>query len=247
MGEREVASAPFLSVVKSTQPVDHDPALLLDVRSMTLSAPRLDQSVTGLQQFRPPALFQLETELIAKYKERLDALEKQEKLKADVHSAASESIRSSKKLELDQAKLEEIRKLKAQADRREEEDSKIAQVVQETAGKPSDARFFLESAKWDVRNAIQLLRQNTSAPQRETVAISFRLPTGESFSDNFDVNELMWGMLTVVYRKLQERKIKRGFQLKVRGSMVSEETLSATKFKEAGIRGSCSVEVVWSN
>ena len=255
MGEREVVQAALTEVVKGVpQAADQGPAFLVEVRAVAIVAPQLDPSIASYQPYRPPELFLLETELVAKYNARLEALQATSKLKAEMNSATTESIRHSKKMELDVARNEEkdlleAHKLVAQRsfERHSQEDQKIqALMTQARLSSEKDARFYLECQNWDLLAALNFVKQTVAKPNSEFVLVNFRLPEGESFSDRFEKTDLMWGMLTVVYRYLQRRKTVRNFRIRYQGNFLTEERLSGTTFEFMGISAVCDMEVVWS-
>lgn len=254
MGEREVARTALTEVMRSVpQTADQGPACLVEVRAVAIVAPKLDPSITSYQPYRPPDLFLLETELLAKYRARLEALQTASKLKAEMNSAASESVRHSKKMELEVVRNEEkgllqAHKLASQKsfERHSEEDQKIqALMAQAHLSSARDARFYLECQNWDLRAAVDFVRQTVAKPSSEFVIVNFRLPDGSSFSHRLERTEVMWGMLTVVYRYLQQHKTARNFKLRYQGKVLSEEQLSSTTFESLGIGGVCDLEVVW--
>lgn len=255
MGEREVVRAALTEVVKGVpQTADQGPAFLVEVRAVAIVAPQLDPSIASYQPYRPPELFLMETELVAKYKARLEALQATTKLKAEMNSATSESIRHSKKMELDVVRNEEKGLLEAHKlvtqrsfDRHSEEDQKIRTLMaQAQLSSEKDARFYLECQNWDLQAAVNFVKQTVAKPNSEFVLVNFRLPDGVSFSDRFEKTDMMWGMLTVVYRYLQRRKTIRSFQLRYQGRVLAEERLSSTTFEAMGISAVCDMEVVWS-
>jgi len=253
MGEREVARAALTEVVRGVpQTADQGPACLVEVRAVAIVAPQLDPSIAAYQPYRPPELFRLETELLAKYRARLEALQTSSKLKAEMNSAASESIRHSKKMELEVVRNEEkglleAHKLASQQSyqRQSEEDQKIQALMAQAGVTSRDARFYLECQNWDLQAAVNFVKQTVAKSSSEFVVINFHPPEGDSFSHRFERTEAMWGMLTVVYRYLQQRKTARNFKLRYQGRVLSEEQLSSTTFETLGITGVCDMEVMW--
>lgn len=255
VGDKEVARSALTEVVRNVpQSVDQGPSFLLEVKTVAIVAPELDPALATYQPYRPPVLFELETELISKYQARLQAIETTLKLKEEMNSAPTESVRKSKKIEFDFAKNTESRQFETQKQvgqkelaRIADEESKVKILMSQVKlTNAQEARFYLESQNWNVQAALNFITQTVAKPTSEFVTVNFRLPGNDTFSDRFEKGNVTWAMLTVVYKYLERRRTKRNFRLKYQGQVLSEERLSSTTFEALGVGAICDIEVVWA-
>lgn len=255
MGAREVARSPLTEVIRSVpQTADQGPVFLIAVRPVAISAPQLDPSLAAYQPYRLPQLFDLETELIADYKSRLEAIENTMRLKEKVNSADSDSLRSSMQLELNFARSTESRQFETNRlagrkalERQADEERKITALMSQVKlSSKQEARFYLEAQNWDVQAAAKFIKQAGVKTSPGFIIVDFRLPDGESLSHRFEKDDVMWGMLTVVYKHFSQQHVSRNFKLKYEGQVLSEEHMSAATFDTLGVGSSCNIEVVWA-
>ena len=226
---------------------------LFKIKSTLLPSLNIDSSLLGYKSPAKKDLFTYEQDLLTRYMDRkseLEALKElaNEKVKAktiDQRRSVGEEFQ--KMLKLNQVKIEE-REQKVQNSSQTQAKINELRRACPAIKDDSEANFYLEANNFDVSLAARFYTSCTgrsNVAQSNRINIKFILPEKTEFTDMFDYNSLMWGMLEKVHLHM---KIKKSFVVKVKntGKEITFEEMTKKTFSNYGLVNNTTLMIIYT-